>query len=248
MRNEEDSIQRISLISHKLRTPLTVIISAVNNLLDGAFGKLNQEQKNWLKKVEDHTAALEHLLEEVLEILKGEMSSKKGEVAERTDAVIHEANPANAPSQAVSHSNVFEWDRTPKILIVDDEPDILDTIQEGMTIKGFNSITASSGDEAVSLALKERPDLILMDVYLKNQNGVEICRTIKSQLSTFTPVLLITGQDHLSFKITGEKNDPDDLLMKPFQMQELFSRVTSMLRLKKLYDELARAIKIDGRE
>lgn len=237
------SLERISLISHKLRTPLTVIVSSVNNLLDGAFGKLNSEQKKWLEKLADHTATFEHLLDEILDILKGEISCTSDEISRKTDEVIHESSQPKAPTHLESKMNLFDWDRVPRILIVDDEPDVLETIQEGMTIKGFQSMTASSGEEALKAALSQNPDLILMDVVLKNQNGVEVCREIKSKLPTFTPVLLVTGQDNLSFKITGEKNDPDDLLMKPFQMQELFSRVTSMLRLKKLYDELEWAIK-----
>lgn len=128
---------------------------------------------------------------------------------------------------------------TPTILIVDDEPDILDTIQEGMHMKGYKTITADNGADAVKYALKNKPDLILMDVLLKARNGVEVCAEIKSKISAFTPVLMVTGQNDLNVKFSDKENAPDDFLMKPFHMEELYSRVHSMLRIKNLSDELA---------
>jgi DNA-binding response OmpR family regulator len=123
---------------------------------------------------------------------------------------------------------------------VDDEPDILEVIQEALNMKGFQTHTAESGTEAVEKAVALKPDLILMDVLLKNQNGMEVCAAIKSRLESFTPVILVTGQDDLRQKIAGARHAADDLLTKPFQMEELYARVTSMLRLKQLSDAVER--------
>jgi PleD family two-component response regulator len=220
---------RLAQISHQLRTPLTVIMATVNNLLDGAFGKLNGDQEKWLKKLSGHTGTLESLLNEIIEQIKaGHINPTLGA------QIVKNASPAP------SLDSLFDWKRSPKILVVDDEPDILETVQQALSMKGLESHTCSNGTDAIEKARSLKPDLILMDANLGPHNGIEICRTIKSEHSSYTPVLLITGQEDLAKKMNFEKNDPDDFLIKPFQIAELLSRVTSLLRTKKLYEELAK--------
>jgi len=232
-----DSKDPVSQISHKLRTPLTVIMSTVNNLLDGAHGDINDEQRKWLKKLESHTANLETLLNDTLELIKSQGVS--GPISIKREKTLLPSAIDTIPG--ISQLAQPDPDgRVPQILIVDDEPDIREIIEEGMKMKGFDTLTASDGDAALKLALQHKPDLVLMDVFLKNQNGMDVCRKIKSQLPSFTPVLLVTGQNDLSDKMMDKEYNPDDLLTKPFQMEELFSRVTSMLRIKKLHDKLVR--------
>jgi DNA-binding response OmpR family regulator len=105
-------------------------------------------------------------------------------------------------------------------------------------MKGFDTILASNGDDAVRLALQAKPDLILLDVLLKDRNGLDVCREIKMKVAAFTPVIMMTGQDDLREKVAGVSNIADDLLSKPFQIEELFARVSSMLKIKKLTDQL----------
>jgi PleD family two-component response regulator len=215
------------------------MVSTVNNFLDGAFGKLLPEQRNWLEKLSHHTQSLEQLLNEIIEMIRSE---KNGE----SHIVNKDVGSATAPLaslKSAKHQNIFHWNRTPKILVVDDEPDILDTIRQALELKGFESATCAEGKKAKHLALELEPDLIIMDVNLKDGNGIDVCRDIKSHLSAYTPVLIITGQGDLSMKISGDKDDPDDLLIKPFQIPELFTRVTSMLRLKKLHEDLEKLMK-----
>jgi CheY-like chemotaxis protein len=220
----------LATIAHKLRTPLTVIMSTVNNLLDGAFGPVNEAQTKWLKKLGAHTNSLEILINDILDGLRND-------------------GPASVPATPSAPQPVVPLGQAPaaiaksapaRILIVDDEPDILDTIEEGLRMEGFHTLKASNGSDAIALALQEKPDLILMDVLLKDQNGLEVCQSIKAQLKSFTPVLLITGQEDLRQKVSGARHEADDLLTKPFQMAELFIRVSSMLRIKKLNDEVER--------
>src|ERR1044071_2891940 len=208
----------ISIVSHKLRTPLTVIISTVNNLLDGAFGPLKEEQKKWLKKLDMHTNNLESLVNELLSFLK-EGSVQSREAARAFGADVKTAHPSFAPPKKSSSSGSdTHGSSTPsQVLIVDDEPDILDVIKEGLEMQGLTSICASNGEEALRLAREKRPDLILMDVLLQNQNGLEICRRIKSELRSFTPVILMTGQQDLREKISGSTGGADEILIKPFQ-------------------------------
>lgn len=225
----------ISHVAHRLRTPLTVVMSTVGNLLDGAFGSLNSEQRRWLEKLRSHTSTFETLMNEILEQLR---LQEAHELPTASVSAVQNRTP-----HSLSPAHLFAWDRVPKILVVDDEPDILDVVEEGMAMKGMECIRATSGAQALHVALEKHPDVILMDVHLKDANGVDVCQEIKARLPTFVPVLLVTGQDQVDRSVVGGKNDPDDILMKPFQMRELYSRVTSMLRIKKLYEGLESAMK-----
>jgi CheY-like chemotaxis protein len=236
---DRKQLDPLSSLSHKVRTPLTVIISTVGNFLDGAYGRLSDQQRTWLKKLETHTTHLEELVTEILSYLRAHPDE-----AEQVDNLAGPVTGKDRPSVVSSEPAVTlsggKVRKKPLILVVDDEPDIRDVVREGLSSQGYEVKTASSGDEAFSLATNDPPDLILMDVHLKGQNGIEVGRRIKSNLSSFVPVLLITGQEDMREKVGGSLKDVDDLLSKPFQMVELFARVGSMIRLKKLSEEVDR--------
>jgi PleD family two-component response regulator len=226
----------VSALAHRLRTPLTVLMSTVNNLLDGAFGRLSDEQRKWIQKLEVHTTSLESLLNETLNLLR-ELSGSKAKLTYQDASGAH---PAPIAERHPSDADLSAADDAPMVLAIDDEPDILDVIQEGLASKGIRVTTLSDGEEAVDLAMRLKPDLILMDVLIGNQNGFDICRSIKSRMDTFTPVIFITGQDDLRIKVSGKAQMADDLLTKPFSLEELFARVKSMIRLKRLNDDVIR--------
>lgn len=227
----------VAMIAHRLRTPLTVIMSTVDNLMDGAFGSLNEQQRIWLKKLETHTTTLESLLNDILDMLRNQSPS----LPVPTSSVTPSPRPTSLPKTTFEKGKAIDG-RSPKVLAVDDEPDILDIVQQGLALKGIDVITASTGEEAMQRAQNEHPDVILMDVLLDRQNGMEICRQIKSQIDSFVPVILVTGQGDLREKISGKPNEADDLLTKPFQIEELHSRVNAMLRMKKLHEDLEHAV------
>jgi len=238
---DQNKSKCIAELSHELRTPLTVISSTVNNFIDGAFGELTETQKKWIKKLGTHTAHLEELVSRIL--ANPEIVPENGQTSEpigkRTEYQDTDSTPKlDAQPRPTGH--------TPKVLVVDDEPDILDTIEAGLEPFGYEIITTLKGTEAVALAVKDPPDLVLMDLNLGSENGLEVCRNLKAQVSRFIPVILITGQDDFRQKITGDENQADDLLSKPFHMQELYSRVSSMLNLKKLRDDLDIQLKISS--
>ncbi len=229
----------VSAVAHALRTPLTVITSTVNNLLDGAFGSLSTPQRDWLKKLGPHLTHLETLLNEILVLLKAQSPATDHvrEALSKGDGLPGLSSPV--PSfQVISPTDSSE--SAPLVLVVDDEPDVRDVIQEGLGMQGINVITASTGDEGLKLAMERKPDVILLDVFLKNENGMDICRNMKLALTSFTPIIMVTGQDDLKEKISGQKYEADDLLAKPFQMVELSVRVGSMLRLKALVNQRGR--------
>ncbi len=235
---EQLPLDPLSSLSHKVRTPLTVILSTVNNFLDGAHGRLSDKQRLWIKKLETHTTHLDQLVTEILSYLRAhpdqaaQVDRSSGPVSKTATIPLS----ANVPSPRAA-SPVR---KKPLIFVVDDEPDIRDVVQQGLSSQGYEVWAASSGEEAMALVAREVPDLVLMDVHLKNQNGLEVSRKIKSSLSKFVPVLLITGQEDMREKVGGALHDVDDLLSKPFQMVELFARVGSMLKLKNLSEEIVR--------
>jgi len=127
--------------------------------------------------------------------------------------------------------------KPPKVLIVDDEPAILKAMQINLLQRGCEVLLATDGEEAVQMALKEKPDLILMDVVLPTIDGMEACHRIKSQSTGFIPVILVTVQNELKNKIAGMNHGADDYLTKPFVFEELNTRVAAMLRIKRAYDD-----------
>jgi diguanylate cyclase (GGDEF)-like protein len=125
-----------------------------------------------------------------------------------------------------------------RILVVDDEPDLLRGIETKLRGRGFETLSASNGEEALRRGLQDGPDLVLLDVGLPGLNGMEVCQRLKSELQTFVPVVLMTGRGDLENKLKGFRHGADDFLTKPFEMEELLARVNSMLRIKQLHDDM----------
>ena len=127
-----------------------------------------------------------------------------------------------------------------RILIVDDEPHILQMIQINMKTKGYESITAETGEEALKLAVSESPDLILLDIMLPGIDGVEVCRRIKSDPATKRiPVLMISAKSEGQDRIKGFLGGADDYITKPFSLEELFLRIRASLRQVELLTQSA---------
>jgi len=109
-----------------------------------------------------------------------------------------------------------------KILIVDDSSTARELITGVLESEGFQLFTASNGEEAISKAQKECPDLILLDVVMPGQNGFQVCRQLKtSQLTKNIKVILVTSKNQKSDRFWGLKQGADDYLVKPFEKSEL---------------------------
>ncbi|MFN0118852.1 MAG: response regulator [Elusimicrobiota bacterium] len=223
----------LSQIAHQIRTPMTVILSTVNNFLDGAYGRISPLQKTWVEKLNSQTLTLEKLLNDLIDQLKQSKETMIPDNHQKKSPIVLEPTPL----KTISSTPTLE-SKKPMVLVVDDENDILDVVQEGLSMQGFETIACTSAQEGIKKALEEKPDLIIMDVLLKDQNGLEVAREIKARTQTFIPIIMVTGQDDLRSKMSQSQYDADDLLTKPFQMVELFARVHSMLKLKKLSDEV----------
>jgi two-component system, OmpR family, alkaline phosphatase synthesis response regulator PhoP len=116
-----------------------------------------------------------------------------------------------------------------KILIIEDEPGLVTTLRDRLRKHGYLVSVASDGETGLKMALRERPDLILLDLMLPGQNGLTVCEKLRKAGST-TPVLMLTARRQTKDKVTGLKAGGDDYLTKPFQMAELLARVEALLR------------------
>lgn len=115
-----------------------------------------------------------------------------------------------------------------RILVVDDDPNILKVIQRGLGFEGFRVLTATSGEEALAAAREEAPDLIVLDIMLPGLDGIEVCKRLRGGLKT--PILMLTARDAVRDKVAGLEAGADDYLAKPFVFDELVARVRALLR------------------
>ena len=116
-----------------------------------------------------------------------------------------------------------------KILIVDDEPVLLETLAYNVQRDGHQVITAGTGLSALEVARKERPDLILLDLMLPEMSGLEVCRILR-QKGVTAPIIMLTARDQEVDKVVGLELGADDYLTKPFSMRELLARIGALLR------------------
>ena len=114
-----------------------------------------------------------------------------------------------------------------KLLIADDEPDIVDTLARCFASRGYEILRASSGEEAVRQAGRA-PDLILLDVNMPDLDGLEVCRRIRGHVSC--PIIFLTARVEEADKLRGFAAGGDDYVVKPFNPLELTARVKSQLR------------------
>ena len=118
-----------------------------------------------------------------------------------------------------------------KILIVDDEPDILEFINYNLKKEGFKVYQASSGREAIETALKQIPDLILLDIMLPEMDGIETCQEIRKMPTLFhTTIAFLTARGEDYSQIAGFEAGGDDYITKPIKPKVLISRIKALLK------------------
>lgn len=115
-----------------------------------------------------------------------------------------------------------------KVLVVEDEENIQNFIRLGLKANGFSVLCAADGNEALSVAMKENPHIVILDVMLPQMNGFEVCKEIKKH--TKASVIMLTARDGIEDKITGLDAGADDYMVKPFDFRELVARIHARLR------------------
>ena len=117
------------------------------------------------------------------------------------------------------------------ILVVDDEQNIRDLLVFNLQKEGYDTIEAEDGLAAVDMALKEKPDLILLDVMIPKLDGISVCKKIRYALNISNiPILMISARDTETDKIIGLELGADDYITKPFQIREVMARIKANLR------------------
>ena len=133
-----------------------------------------------------------------------------------------------------------------KILVVDDEISLQETVAYNLKKQGYDVQTTGDGTEALEMAREMQPDLIILDVMLPGLDGFEICRILRREMTT--PVLMLTARDDEIDRVVGLEVGADDYMAKPFSMRELIARVKAMLRRVRLIrEEVSEAEAADGK-
>jgi len=118
-----------------------------------------------------------------------------------------------------------------KVLIADDEPDILEIIQFNLQAEGYEVITAKNGDEALEMAKKHQPNLIILDVMMPYKNGIEVCNILRSQPAfKETLIIFLSALSDESTEVRGLETGADDYLTKPISPKILVSKVNALFR------------------
>ncbi len=117
------------------------------------------------------------------------------------------------------------------ILVVEDEKNILELVKYNLEQEGYRVLTANRGDSGLDLALKQNPDLVILDLMLPEIDGIEVCKILKQNEKTFfMPIIMLTAKSQEADRVVGLELGADDYVTKPFSPRELMARVKAVLR------------------
>ena len=134
---------------------------------------------------------------------------------------------------------IEEKEHNPLILIVDDIEAHAELMEAFLIREGYNVQATTNAQEAIRFTKNLSPDLAILDVMMPGMNGYDLCKSLKSLSGRkFFPIILLTGLDQLENKITGIEAGADDFFSKPFNSIELTTKIRSLIKLKRLQDEL----------
>ena len=120
--------------------------------------------------------------------------------------------------------------QTKKILVVDDEVDLVETIRFPLEMEGFQVLVSFNGEDALNQARNENPDLILLDIMLPKLDGYKVCRLLKfDERYKHIPILMLTAKTQARDKQTGMETGADEYITKPFDIDQLMEKVKSYL-------------------
>jgi two-component system OmpR family response regulator len=115
-----------------------------------------------------------------------------------------------------------------KVLVVEDDPTLLEVLRYNLSQQGYDVLTAADGAAGLDAARSGRPDLVILDVMLPKMDGYEVCRILRQE--TMVPILMLTARTDETDRVVGLEVGADDYVTKPFSMRELMARVRAMLR------------------
>jgi putative two-component system response regulator len=129
-----------------------------------------------------------------------------------------------------------------RVLIVDDYETNISALRQLLQRQGYEVLTATNGRDALDLVHREHPDLVLLDVVMPGMTGLDVCASLKNVAETcLTPIVLVSALQERATRLEGLEAGADDFLSKPVDPQELYARVRTLIRLKRLTDDLESA-------
>src|SRR6201993_4056207 len=126
-------------------------------------------------------------------------------------------------------AKVTEAPRPARILVVEDEPNMVAGLRDNFEFEGYEVITAGDGVEGLRRALDEAPDLVVLDVMMPRLSGLEVCKQLRAQRGSI-PIIMLTARGQEVDKVVGLELGADDYVTKPFSIRELLARVKAVLR------------------
>jgi DNA-binding response OmpR family regulator len=123
-----------------------------------------------------------------------------------------------------------------KIMVVEDEPSLVFTLQDTLENEGYEVFVSDNGTDALSMIRSVKPDLLILDVMLPGVSGFEICKQVREEKFTF-PIIMLTARDQEIDKVTGLNLGADDYITKPFGVKELLARIQARLRRANSYSK-----------
>lgn len=121
-----------------------------------------------------------------------------------------------------------------RILLADDEPDLVWSVRHCLTADGYDVAIASNGVEALALARQHHPDLVILDIVMPRLDGIQVCQVLRNDPSLAgVLILFLTGKSSVEDRLNGLDGGADDYLIKPFDVRELQSRVRALLRRRR---------------
>src|SRR5881296_1712416 len=135
-----------------------------------------------------------------------------------------------APTQVAVPAKTKSGERPmARILIVEDEPAMVAGLRDNFEFEGYQVITAPDGIAGLERALKETPDLVILDVMMPRMSGLDVCRQLKSKRPSI-PIIMLTARGQEVDKVVGLELGADDYVTKPFSIRELLARVKAVMR------------------
>ena len=148
--------------------------------------------------------------------------------ANQGDGRTNDAGPARAKRLRRTVGHGANSGTGPKVLVVEDEPSLLDALEFGLASEGFEVVTASDGLASLEVYEETAPDLVLLDVMLPGMSGTEVCRRLRA--TSRVPIIMLTAKDAEIDRVLGLELGADDYVTKPFSMREVGARIRAVLR------------------
>lgn len=215
LRNELEIIKDdlMGMISHVVRTPLTVVKESLSLMLEEIPGKLNPKQKELLSTGKENVDGLIQSVEEIFE--------------KSWNEIVHPAEKY-VPSQKTAPKQTLAAKK--RILIVEDQPPIVNMLKMRLEAHDYEVITAGDGQEGLERAQKENPSLIILDVMLPKLSGYKVCQLLKADPKyNPIPIIISSGRTPQEIKKVSQEVGADAFVSKPFEADVLLSKMKELL-------------------